>query len=92
MIESKIVINETHIDTREHLVKNGFALTDIRTRMFHSFDHNHLEKQVNDFLEDAIYVKHMQRNLKCDISKIEEFSGDGLYNYVVILEYINWPF
>lgn len=92
MLENKIMIDEMHVEIREGLVKKGFALTDIRTRMFHSFDHDHLEKQVNKFLEDAIYVTHMQRNLKCDISKIEEFSGDGLYNYVVILEYINWPF
>jgi hypothetical protein len=92
MKEYKIKIDEKHINTRDNLVANGNPLIDTRSRLFHSFDRDFLEQQVNEFLEDNIYVKHTQRNLTCDISKIEQFSGEKMTNYVVILEYEVWSF
>lgn len=92
MKEYKIKIDEKHVSTRDNLIANGNAPVGIRSRLFHSFDRDFLEQQVNEFLDDAIYVKHTQRNLTCDISKIDEFSGDKMTNYVVILEYELWPF
>lgn len=92
MKEYKIKIDEKHVDTRNNLVANGNAPVGIRSRLFHSFDRDFLEQQVNEFLDDAIYVTHSQSNLTCDISKIDEFSGDKLINYVVVLKYELWPF
>ena len=92
MIEYKIKIDEKHVNTRDNLIVNGNEPMGIRSRLFHSFDRDFLEQQVNEFLNDAIYVSHSQSNLTCDISKIEEFSGDEMTNYVVILEYELWPF
>ena len=92
MKEYKIKIDEKHINTRNNLVANGNAPVGVRSKLFHSFDRDFLEQQVNEFLDDAIYVKHAQINLTCDISKIEEFSGDKMTNYVVVLEYELWPF
>lgn len=93
MKNDKIKINEKHIKTREGVVKNGFKIRDIRTRMFHSFDPKFLEQSVNEFLEDAIYVKHTQRNLLCDTRNIPQFSDKvKLYNHVVVVEYVEWPF
>lgn len=88
----ELKIDEKHIIARDNLVANGNAPVGVRSRLFHSFDRDFLERQVNEFLEDSIYVSHTQRNLTCDISKIEEFSGDEMTNYVVILEYELWPF
>lgn len=92
MKEYKIKIDEKHVNTRDNLVTNGNAPVGVRSRLFHSFDRDFLEEQINEFLDDAIYVRHTQRNLTCDISNIEEFSGDKMTNYVVILEYELWPF
>ena len=92
MKKYEIKINEKHVNTRDKLVANGNTPVDIRSRLFHSFDRDFLEQQVNEFLDDAIYLKHTQRNLTCDISKIDEFSGDKMINYIVILEYELWPF
>jgi hypothetical protein len=92
MKEYKIKIDEKHVNTRDNLVANGNAPVGVRSRLFHSFDRDFLEQQVNEFLDDNIYVNHTQNNLTCDISKIEEFSGDKMTNYVVILEYEIWPF
>lgn len=92
MKEYKIKIDEKHVSARDNLIANGNAPVGIRSRLFHSFDRDFLEQQVNDFLDDAIYVNHTQSNLTCDISKIDEFSGDKMTNYVVILEYELWPF
>ena len=92
MNEYKIKIDGKHVNTRDNLVANGNAPVGVRSRLFHSFDRDFLEQQVNEFLDDAIYVNHSQRNLTCDISKINEFSGDKMTNYVVILEYELWPF
>ena len=85
-------IDEKHINVRDNLIENGNVFVSVRSRLFHSFDRNFLEQQVNEFLEDAIYIRHTQSNLTCDISKIDEFSGDKMINYVVILEYELWPF
>ena len=92
MKEYKIKIDEKHVNTRNNLVANGNAPVGVRSRLFHSFDRDFLEEQINEFLDDAIYVSHTQRNLTCDISKIDEFSGNNITNYVVILEYELWPF
>ena len=92
MKEYKIKIDEKHVNTRNNLVANGNAPVGIRSRLFHSFDRDFLEQQVNEFLDDAIYLKHTQRNLTCDISMIDEFCGNMLINYIVILEYELWPF
>lgn len=92
MKEYKIKIDEKHVSARDNLIVNGNAPVGLRSRLFHSFDRDFLEQQVNDFLDDAIYVNHTQSNLTCDISKIDEFSGDKMTNYVVILEYELWPF
>ena len=92
MKEYKIKIDEKHISVRDNLVVNGNAPVGVRSRLFHSFDRDFLEEQINEFLDDAIYVNHTQRNLTCDISKVDEFSGDKITNYVVILEYELWPF
>ena len=92
MKEYQIKIDDKHINARDNLIANGNAPVGVRSRLFHSFDRDFLEQQVNDFLEDNIYVKHTQCNLTCDISKINEFSGDKMTNYVVILEYELWPF
>ena len=92
MKEYKIKIDEKHVSARDNLIANGNAPVGIRSRLFYSFDRDFLEQQVNEFLDDAIYLKHTQRNLTCDISKIDEFSGDKMINYIVILEYELWPF
>lgn len=92
MKECKIKIDEKHVSVRDNLVANGNAPVGVRSRLFHSFDRDFLEQQINEFLDDAIYVNHTQSNLTCDISKIDEFSGDKMTNYVVILEYELWPF
>lgn len=92
MREYKIKIDEKHVNARDNLIANGNAPVGIRSRLFHSFDRDFLEQQVNEFLDDAIYVTHSQSNLTCDISKIEEFGGDKLINYVVVLKYELWPF
>ena len=92
MKEYKIKIDEKHVSARNNLVSNGNTPVGVRSKLFHSFDRDFLEQQVNEFLNDAIYVSHSQSNLTCDISKIEEFSGDEMTNYVVILEYELWPF
>ena len=92
MKEYKIKIDAKHVSARDNLIANGNAPVGIRSRLFHSFDRDFLEQQVNEFLDDAIYLKHTQRNLTCDISKIDEFSGDKMINYIVILEYELWPF
>ena len=92
MKECKIKIDEKHVNTRDNLVANGNAPVGVRSRLFHSFDRAFLEQQINEFLDDAIYVNHTQSNLTCDISKIDEFSGDKMTNYVIILEYELWPF
>lgn len=92
MKEYKIKIDEKHVSVRDNLVVNGNAPVGVRSRLFHSFDRDFLEQQINEFLDDAIYVNHTQRNLTCDISNIEEFSGNKITNYVVILEYELWPF
>ena len=85
-------LDSKHLETREGLVRNGFKLTDIRSRLFHSFDRDFLEQQINNFLDDAIYVSHKGFELTCDISKVDEFSGDKMINYAVVVEYIEWPF
>jgi hypothetical protein len=87
MKEYKIKIDEKHVSTRDKLVTNGNALVDIRSILFHSFDRDLLEQQVNEFLDDAIYVSHKEF-----ISKVEELSGDKLTNYAVVVEYVEWPF
>ena len=92
MKEYKIKIDEKHVSARDNLVANGNAPVGVRSKLFHSFDRDFLEEQINEFLDDAIYVNHTQRNLTCDISKIDEFSGNKITNYVVILEYELWPF
>lgn len=92
MKECKIKIDEKHVNTRDNLVANGNTPVGVRSRLFHSFDRDFLEQQINEFLDDAIYVNHTQSNLTCDISKIDEFSGDKMTNYVIILEYELWPF
>lgn len=92
MKECKIKIDEKHVNVRDNLVANGNAPVGVRSRLFHSFDRDFLEQQINEFLDDAIYVNHTQSNLTCDISKIDEFSGDKMTNYVIILEYELWPF
>ena len=92
MKECKIKIDEKHVNTRDNLVANGNEPVGVRSRLFHSFDRDFLEQQINEFLDDAIYVNHTQSNLTCDISKIDEFSGDKMTNYVIILEYELWPF
>lgn len=92
MKDCKIKIDEKHVNARNNLIANGNIPVDIRSKLFHSFDRDFLEQQVNEFLDDAIYVKHVQRNLACDISEIDEFSGDKMTNYVIILEYELWPF
>lgn len=92
MKEYEIKIDDKHVNARDNLIANGNAPVGVRSRLFHSFDRDFLEQQVNEFLDDNIYVQHTQRNLTCDISKIEEFSGDKMTNYVVILEYELWPF
>ena len=92
MKEYNIKIDEKHVNVRNNLIVNGNAPIGIRSRLFHSFDRDFLEQQVNDFLNDVIYVNHIQSNLVCDISTVEEFSGDKMTNYVVILEYELWPF
>lgn len=92
MKEYKIKIDEKHVNARDNLIANGNAPVGLCSRLFHSFDRDFLEQQVNEFLNDNIYVNHTQRNLTCDISKIDEFSGDKLTNYVVVLDYEAWPF
>lgn len=92
MKEYKIKIDEKHVNARDNLIANGNAPVGVRSRLFHSFDRDFLEQQVNEFLDDNIYVNHTQSNLTCDISKIDEFSGNKMTNYVVILEYELWPF
>jgi hypothetical protein len=92
MKEYKIKIDEKHVSARDNLIANGNAPVGIRSRLFHSFDRDFLEQQVNEFLDDAIYVSHKEFGLICDISKVEELSGDKLTNYAVILEYELWPF
>lgn len=92
MREYEIKIDEKHVSARNNLVANGNTPVGVRSKLFHSFDRDFLEQQINEFLDDAIYVGHTQRNLTCDISKIEEFSGDKMTNYVVVLEYELWPF
>ena len=92
MKEYKIKIDEKHVSVRDNLVANGNEPVGVRSRLFHSFDRDFLEQQINEFLDDAIYVNHTQSNLTCDISKIDEFSGDKMTNYVIILEYELWPF
>lgn len=92
MKEYKIKIDEKHVNARDNLIVNGNAPVGVRSRLFHSFDRDFLEQQVNEFLDDNIYVNHTQSKLTCDISKIDEFSGNKMTNYVVILEYELWPF
>lgn len=92
MKEYKIKIDEKHVNARDNLIANGNAPVGVRSRLFHSFDRDFLEQQINEFLDDTIYVNHTQSNLTCDISNIDEFSGNKMTNYVVILEYELWPF
>ena len=92
MKEYEIKIDEKHLETREGLVRNGFLIRDVRSRLFRSFDRDFLEQQINDFLDDAIYVKHKAFELTCDISKVDEFTGDKMINYAVVVEYVEWPF
>ena len=57
MKEYKIKIDEKHVNTRDNLVANGNAPVGVRSRLFHSFDRDFLEQQINEFLDDAIFQR-----------------------------------
>lgn len=88
----RIRIGDKHIKARRLLTIDN--MDNIKKKTFRSFDIKHVERQVNEFLEDAIYIQAIHNSFYYDTSDIPEFSDktDPLYNHVVIVYYVDWPF
>lgn len=88
----RITIGDKHLRARRILTLKN--MDDIKSKTFRSFDIKLIEQQINEFLEDAIYIHAVHNSIYYDTNDIPEFSDktEKLYNHVVVLYYIDWLF
>lgn len=65
----------------------------VETKVFSSCDVKFLEKQINEFLNDYIYINHMSNRYEYVNSKYPQFTAKKkLYKYVAVVCYMDYPF
>lgn len=88
-----IKIDERYLEASKKLVGSDVNPAEVKCKMFRSFSHKHVEAEVNKFLGDVLYVNHTTAKIKYDTSSVPEFSDKvKLYNHVVAVYYLYWPF
>lgn len=65
----------------------------VEIKVFSSWDIKFLEKQINEFLNDYIYVNHLYNRYEYDTTKYPQFSTKKkLYKHVAVVYYMDYPF
>lgn len=92
--KERVKIADKYVEARKQLIKNGLKLDNTKKKVFRSFDIKHVERQVNDFLKDVIYIAAFNNIVYYDTSDIPAFSDktEPLCNHIVTVYYVEWPF
>ena len=95
MIEYDLInIDKIHTYVRGKAFEDAVIDLDrVETKVFSSWDIKFLEKQINEFLNDYIYVHHMCNRYEYDTTKYPQFTTEKkLYKYVAVVYYMDYPF
>lgn len=88
-----IKINKIHTYVRGKALEDEIDTSLIRTKMFKSFDLKFLEQQVNEFLDDYIYVNHICKAFEYNVDRYWQFSNKStLHKYIAVVYYMDYPF
>ena len=89
-----INIDKIHTHVRGKAFEDAVIDLDrVETKVFSSWDIKFLEKQINEFLNDYIYVNHMYNRYEYDTTKYPQFTTKKkLYKYVAVVYYMDYPF
>lgn len=89
-----IKINQKHLERSRHILgEEPVTFTNLKMKYFKSYDERYLEKQVNEFLDDEIYVKHSWYAIEVKPPEVLCLTDKtDLYLYYAIVYYEDWPF
>lgn len=93
MKKDLLKIDKIHTYVRGKAFEEEIDMSLIKIKLFKSFDLKFLERQINEFLDEHIYVKHICRPFKCNTDEYWQISNKStLHIYKTVVYYVEYPF